>query len=212
MPFTLMFFLGTSAFAGAYEDYFVAVKNDDTRTVTNLLFRGFDPSAVDADGLSGLLIASRDGSLNVAALLLAHNKTKIEARSPQDESALMMAALGGHEALVKALIGKGADVNKTGWTPLHYAATKGNTSIIKLLLDNHAYIDAESPNKSTPLMMAAMYGTNDAVKLLVEEGADIALKNEQGLTALDFANRANRDESAAYLAKVIESKRPKGAW
>ncbi len=212
ISFVVIFLLSTSVWAGAYEDYFVAVKNDDTRTVTNFLFRGFDPNTLDLNGLTGLLIASRDGSLKVAALLLAQNKTKLEARTPQDESALMMASLGGYEDLAKTLIDKGADVNKTGWAPLHYAATKGHISIMKLLLENHAYIDAESPNKSTPLMMAAMYGTFESVKLLVEEGADVGLKNEQGLTALDFAKRANRSDAETYLAKVTEARRPKGSW
>lgn len=210
--FLVFLFLNTSALAGAYEDFFAAVKNDDTRMVTTLLFRGFDPNTVDAKGFSGLLIASRDGSLKVAALLLSQNKTQIEIRSPQDENALMMAALGGHEALAKVLIEKGADVNKTGWAPLHYAATKGHISIMRLLLQNHAYIDAESPNKTTPLMMASMYGTFDAVKLLVEEGADPSLKNELGLTALDFSKRANRADTEVYLAKTMQARRPKGAW
>jgi len=39
-----------------------------------------------------------------------------------------------------------------------------------LLLDEHAYIDAASPNGTTPLMMAAHYGTPSAVKLLLEAG------------------------------------------
>jgi uncharacterized protein len=200
------------AWAGAYEDFFAAIKADDTRVLVNLLFRGFDPNSVDPDGVSGLVLAAREGSLKAADLLLSQNKTKVELRTPQDESALMMAALGGHAGLVKTLIDKGADVNKTGWAPLHYAATKGHVVIIKMLLDKFAYIDAESPNKSTPLMMAAMYGTFDAVRLLVEEGADVLLKNEQGLTALDFATRANRADSVAYLTKVMEAKRPKGSW
>jgi uncharacterized protein len=212
ISFILMLSLSASALAGALDDFFLAVKEDDTRTVTNLLFRGFDPNSVDSKGMTGLLLASRDGSLRVAALLLSQNKTQIEARTPQDESALMMAALGGHEQLAKTLITKGADVNKTGWAPLHYAATKGHISIMKLLLENHAYIDAESPNKSTPLMMAAMYGTTDAVKLLVDEGADISLKNEKGLTAFDFAKRAERTDAAAFLSKLMDVRRPKGAW
>ena len=58
----------------------------------------------------------------------------------------------------------GADVNKPGWTPLHYAATHGHLAIMDLLLEEHAYIDAESPNGTTPLMMAAHYGTPAAVK------------------------------------------------
>ena len=198
------------AHAGAYDDYFVAVKNDDSRAVTNLLFRGFDPNTLDPNGLHGLLIAAREGSLKVAALLLSQHKTQVEVRSAQDESALMMAALGGYEGLAKTLIERGADVNKTGWTPLHYAATKGHLAIMKLLLEHHAYIDAESPNKTTPLMMAAMYGTLDAVKLLIEEGADLGLKNEQDLTAFDFAKRANREDSAALLQK--SAPRAKSAW
>jgi ankyrin repeat protein len=198
--------------AGAYDDYFQAIKTDDTRTLTTLLFRGMDPNTVGPDGLPGLVLAARDGSLKSASLLLSQNKTKIEARSLQDESALMMAALNGYEDLVKVLIAKGADVNKTGWTPLHYAATKGHIRIIKLLLEKFAYIDAESPNKSTPLMMAAMYGTFDSLKLLIHEGADVLLKNDLNLTALDFARQANRSDSAALLLKAVEAKRPKGSW
>ncbi len=210
--FWILLLLTGSAFAGALEDFFAAVKNDDTRTVTNLLFRGFDPNSVDAKGYTGLLYAAREGSVKVATLLLSQNKTLVEARTPQDENVLMLAALAGNEALAKTLIDKGADVNKPGWAPLHYAATKGHAGITRLLLEHHAYIDAESPNKSTPLMMAAMYGTFEVVKLLVEEGADVSLKNEKGLTALDFSKIGKQPDSEAYLAKLLEARRPKGAW
>ena len=84
----------------------------------------------------------------------------------------MMAAFKGHKELVRKLIARDADVNKTGWTPLHYAATSGHLEVMLILLDEHAYIDAESPNKTTPLMMAAKYGTTEAVRLLLEAGAD----------------------------------------
>lgn len=203
---------GLPAHAGAYEDFFSAIQKDDTRVMTTLLLRDFDPNTLDPNGMPALCLAIRDGSLKIAEMLLSLNKIKIELRSPQDENALMFAALGGHHALVNILIAKGADVNKTGWTPLHYAATKGHVSIIKLLLEKHAYIDAESPNKTTPLMMAAMYGTLDAVKVLLEEGADSTMKNEQNMTALDFATRANRADSIAFLTKATEAKRPKGSW
>jgi ankyrin repeat protein len=96
----------------------------------------------------------------------------------------MLAAIKGNVDIAE-LIKKGADVNKTGWTPLHYAASSGQLAIISLLLDQHAYIDAGSPNGTTPLMMAARYGT-EAVDPLAE-GADARLKNQQGLTALQFA-------------------------
>ena len=124
----------------------------------------------------------------------------------------MLAALKGYQGLAEKLIKRGADVNKTGWTPLHYAATGGQLPLVGLLLENSAYIDAESPNGTTPLMMAAMYGTPAAVKLLLQEGADPRLKNQQGLSALQFAQRGNRPDSVEAIAAFIRSRRPAGQW
>ena len=83
---------------------------------------------------------------------------------------------------------------------------------MNVLLENHAYIDAASPNGSTPLMMAAMYGTPSAVKLLLEAGADPSLKNIQGLTAIDFAQRGKRIDSAEIIAAFVRGQQPKGKW
>lgn len=198
--------------AGSYEDFFRAVSTDDSATVRGLLARGFDPNALDPKGQHGLLIAVREKSLRVAEALLQAPRIKVEARNANDESPLMLAALHGLEPLVRQLVARGADVNKPGWTPLHYASTRGHLEIMRLLLDQHAYIDAESPNRTTPLMMAAFYGTPSAVKLLLEAGADPALKNEQGLSAIDFAQRNNRQDSADIIAAFVRAKQPKGQW
>jgi uncharacterized protein len=200
------------AHAGSYDDWFVAIKRDDPKAVTELLKRGFDPNTVDPSGRTALFIALQDGSLKAAEVLIAWPKTNVEWRSAKDESPLMIAALKGHKELVRKLIARDADVNKTGWTPLHYAATASQLEIIQLLLDEHAYIDAESPNKSTPLMMAAHYGTTQAVKLLLEAGADPTLRNELGLSAVEFAQRGNRRDAAEMIAAAIRSRQPKGKW
>lgn len=198
--------------AGSYEDFFVAIKQDDAGAITNLLRRGFDPNTPNPEGLPGLYLALREPSLKVAEALIAWPKTNVEIRTAQDESPLMMAAFKGHLELAKKLIERGADVNKTGWAPLHYAATNGHLAVMELLLDNHAYIDAESPNGTTPLMMAAHYGTPAAVKLLLQAGADASLKNQLGLTAIDFAHRANRKDSAELIAASVRAAQPKGKW
>ena len=91
--------------------------------------------------------------------------------------------------------------------PLH----NGHLDVIRLLLEQHAYIDAESPNGTTPLMMAAHYGTPEAVKLLLAEGADPTLKNQLGLSAIDFAFRANRTDAADQITAAIRSKAP-ASW
>ncbi|RYF39532.1 MAG: ankyrin repeat domain-containing protein [Comamonadaceae bacterium] len=204
------------AWAGAYEDFFVAILRDDDRAIAALLRRGFDPNTRDPKGQVGLTIALNNGSMKAFAALLAARTVNVEARNADDESPLMLAALKGNIEVVKALIARNADVNKPGWAPLHYAASAGSaqhTQIIALLLENYAYIDATSPNGTTPLMMAAQYGSTASVQLLLDEGADPTLKNQLGLTAADFALRVSRTESAAKVAEAVRRRQPNpGRW
>ncbi len=140
----LYVFIGSSAtHAGSYEEFFSAIQRDDPAAVESLLGRGFDPNTPSPQGQFGLFLALREGSLKVARVLVDWPQTRIEARNQVDESALMMAALKGHADLARWLIARGADVNKPGWAPLHYAATGSHAALITMLLDAHAYIYAE---------------------------------------------------------------------
>lgn len=175
-------------FAGAYDDYFGAVKLDNIKLVRSLLQRGFDPNTVDEErGETGLIIAVREDAGKVLDLLLNTKDINLDARARNGDTALMMAAYKGRYDVAKVLLDKGAEPNQTGWAALHYAAAVGNNQIVQLLLDHSAYIDAESPNQTTPIMMAARGGHILTVKLLLDEGADLTLKNGAGMTALDFA-------------------------
>lgn len=187
-------------FSGAYDSFFRAVKLDDARTVQSLLARGVDPNTIEeARGDTGLMLAARENSMKVFDVLLNTPDVNIEARALNGDNALMVACFKGNRAAVQALLDKGAEVNKPGWTPLHYAAAAGDNEIVRLLLDKFAYIDAESPNKTTPLMMAAWRGHIMTVKLLHDEGADATLKNEHGMTAIDFAEQFQHKDIAEGL-------------
>ncbi|MFN3375486.1 MAG: ankyrin repeat domain-containing protein [Burkholderiaceae bacterium] len=207
---------GLQVHAGSYEDFFVAVQRDDAQTIAALLRRGFDPNTRDPKGEVAITLALQAGALKAAQALLASRMLNVNALNRNGESPLMMAALKGHVAEARALIARDADVNKTGWTPLHYAATGTSaqqTELIALLIEHHAYIDAASPNGTTPLMMAAHYGTAEAVRLLLQEGADPTLRNALGLTAADFALRASRQSIADMVVEAIRQRQPKrGQW
>ncbi|MGF6599717.1 ankyrin repeat protein [Paraburkholderia sp. GAS448] len=166
-----------------------AVKFDDVKEVNKQLAQGMDPNLTDNQGMPLLVIAAREKSDKVVAALIANSKTDIEITDKVGENAMMMAALNDDVTIVKILIEKGAEVNKKGWAPLHYAAANGNDEIVKLLLDHSAYVDAGSPNGTTPLMMAARGGHVSTVKLLLDNGADMNVKNQIGMTALDFAKQ-----------------------
>lgn len=209
----LIVFIGFSASkAGSYDDFFVAINRDDSASVKLLLSQGFDPNTVGPSGLAGLFLAIKGPAPKVLEALLADPRLNVETRTAQDESPLMLAALAGMTEVCSQLIALNADVNKPGWTPLHYAATTSQLATVRLLLDNYAYIDAESPNQTTPLMMAAKYGNAQTVQLLLEAGADFQLKNALGLTAFDFAHQAERLDSAGLISAAIRASRPKGAW
>ena len=198
--------------AGSYDDFFAAIKTDNAATISGLLARGFDPNTLGPTGQHGLILALKEPSLKAAQALVSSPKIDLNHLNASGESPLMLAALKGEFDLVEKMVKKGADVNKTGWTPLHYAASNGHVAVIKLLLENYAYIDAESPNGSTPLMMAGMYGNPESVQLLIDEGADPLVRNQQGLTALEFAKKAERADSTVLLEKVTRKKRATGTW
>lgn len=204
----LYVFIGYSvSSAGAYDDFFKAIEFDRPEQVQQLLERGFDPNSPNPKGQPALMAAMQQSSNKVVDLLVNWPSTNLSIKNPQGETPLMLAALNNKLALAKLLIQRGADVNQAGWTPLHYAATKGHIDMMRLMIDHSAYLDAESPNGTTPLMMAAHYGTPMAVKLLLEEGADPRLKNKLGLSAWDFSFNSkiehSKAESQAYLQAFL---------
>jgi uncharacterized protein len=202
----IIVFIGySSAFSGSYDDFFKALQADDQRTVGQLLARGFDANTRDPQGLHPLILAIRQPSPAVLERLLGAPGLQVEARNRNDESALMLAALAGMTDVCRRLITLDADVNKPGWTPLHYAASGGHAEIVQLLLEHSAYIDAQSPNQSTPLMMAAMYGNTRTLSVLLEAGADASVKNQKGMTALDFAREADRQGAVALIQRHLRA-------
>jgi len=204
--FYLYVFIGYSlSNAGSYDDFITALHFDRPEVVEKLLLRGFDPNTPNEKGVAGLLVAIQSESPKSAMVLAKHPQTQVNTQNSQGETPLMLAAINNQLDLAKALIQRGADINKPGWTPLHYAATRGHREMMRLLLDNEAYIDSESANGTTPLMMAAYYASPLAVKLLLEEGADPVLVNSANVSALDMALTKDHQQSAFYIRAFTEA-------
>lgn len=200
----IIVFIGfSSAHAGAYEDFFKAVELDRGRTVAQLLERGFDPNSPSPDGQVALYLAMRDGLPAVAEVLLGSPRLNIDATNVAGETPLMMAALRGELAWVRRFVERGAQVNRPGWTPLHYAASGPEPGVVAYLLERGAVVDALAPNGNTALMMAARYGAIDSATLLLARGADPRLRSAAGQTAADFARGAERDKLAGRLDALV---------
>jgi uncharacterized protein len=195
-------FAAPTARAGSYEDFFKAAQLDDAGAVHALLQRGFDPNSRAEDGNVALYLCLRDGAMKVAELLVASPQVQVDAANATGETPLMMAALRGYLDWLPRLVERGAQVNRDGWTPLHYAATGPEPKAVEWLLARGARIDARSPNGTTPLMMAARYGNEQSAQLLLQRGADAKARNQLDLAAADFARLGGRDKLAAQLGQV----------
>ncbi|WP_220459563.1 ankyrin repeat domain-containing protein [Rugamonas fusca] len=189
-------------------DFFRAIQLDNVGPIKRALSQGLDPNVREPErGETGLIVAMRYGAMNTFDLLLAQPGIQLEARAPNGNTALMMAAFRQNKSAVLTLLGKGAAVNQPGWTALHYAAASNSTDIINLLLERHAAIDAPSPSGLTPLMLAAREGQEAAVQLLLERGADATLKDgAYHQTAAEFATKADKPWIAETIRKHLASR------
>ena len=169
-------------------DFAKAAKFNDVSTVKKLISAGVNPNILDPKGELMLNLAIKDKSNDVISFLLNNQSTDVDISNKFGETPLMIASIEGNLPLVKTLVqDKKAQLDHIGWTPLHYASSRGHLEVAQFLLANGAIVDSMSPGNTTPLMMAVQSGNEQLVKLLLDKGANIQLRNTNGLTALDIA-------------------------
>ena len=100
----------------------------------------------------------------------------------------------GRMAEVEEILKRQPDVidspdDPCGYTPLHYAASRGHTSIAELLIRaGSRSLDAPSRNGSCPLHLAASAGHKSMVKLLIQSGSQsLDTPGKNGRTPLHYA-------------------------
>ena len=169
-------------------DFAKAAKFNDVATVKSLISKGVSPNVTDSRGDPMLNLAIKDRSDGVINVLITNKTTDVDLSNKFGETPLMIASIDGNLPVVKALVlQRKAQVDHIGWTPLHYACTKGHLEVAQFLVSNGAIVDSLSPGYTTPLMMAVQSGNEELVGFLLAKGADLKLKNSQGLTAIDIA-------------------------
>lgn len=172
-----------------------AAHRGDVTVMRLLLAAGADANETNPEGQTPLMAVARTGNVEAATLLLQHG-AKVDTREHWGgQTALLWAAAQNQPAMVRLLVGKGADVNaratvrdwqrrvtaegrpkdmnRGGLTPLLYAAREGHLDCMRELLRAKAQVDLADPDGTTPLVLALMNGHWDAAKLLVDAGADV---------------------------------------
>jgi ankyrin repeat protein len=176
-------------------DFTKSAKFDDVSGVQSLIKSGVSPNTLDPKGNPMLIVAIRDKSFKVIDLLLANQSIDVNLANKSDENPLMIASIEGELPIVEALVlKKKAEVNKSGWTPLHYACSTGRLSVAEFLVANGANVNAMSPSDTTPLMMAVSSGNEVLIKFLLDKGADLRMRNHEGYSAIDVAVLFSKDD------------------
>ena len=126
----------------------------------------------------------------------------VYARDPSGRTSLFWAAESEHEAIVRLLLDKGADIearDSSGRTSLLHVAQHGPETIVRLLLDRGADIEAKDAIGNTPLSEAAWHNHEAIVRLLLDRGADIEAKNTSNSTPLLESARCEHEATIRLL-------------
>ena len=123
--------------------------------------------------------AQRGSALSCRVLL--RQDANVNARVPNGDTALHVAALHGHYDVCKLLLEHGADVSSVGRTPLHFAAERGHDEVCRLLLQHSADPSLPCPIRGyAALHLAAIESNDSTCEVLLRHGADVNQRAEGG--------------------------------
>ena len=193
----------------------LAAPQADPAVVASLLDYGADPAVREMDlGMTPLDDAVRygEGREPVVALLLraGADPGAAEARDNAGRTALHHAVLNPRAGvgLVEVLLEAGADptaADRSGDTPLHYAASAGDSESIEALLDAGADVTARNTRGDSPADVAtSMAGSSVYWRLLVPRGELVPGQAvDSRLSSFDQADGDGRyQEIWAYRARA----------
>lgn len=169
---------------------------------------------VDRALVSELLIrGAEDGENDIIRFALASG-ADIDARAPDSgKTPLILATERGHVRTVAILIENGARIDRRSseeWTPLVYAAARGQPDVARLLIGAGADLEVREPSGGyTPLLIAALLGQADLIAPLIDAGADVYARSEQsGASALAIAAAGSSSSLLDTMAELLISGAP----
>ena len=142
---------------------------------------------------------------------------RLNRRTADGATALMVAAQNGHEKVFSRVLAAGeTTVNletPTGLTALYFAAQNGHTGIVSMLLKATASTEGRSRDGAAALFKAAQNGHQEAVVPLLQHRADVFAAAHDGTTPLILAaynGNVNVDVVDVLVPEIINRVGVKG--
>ncbi|XP_046348413.2 serine/threonine-protein phosphatase 6 regulatory ankyrin repeat subunit A-like [Haliotis rufescens] len=177
------------------------------RGVLNVLVdKGGDVSLVDSNGENLLHVACRGGSSSMVLHCLSKRIARINSKTRNGQTPVMLAAEGGHGGVFDLLVGKGADLSlKDGHNNniLHLACSGGSVKIVqRVMSENIAGVTSIGSNDRTPLMFAAERGHTKVIDLLRAQGCDLSVSDVDNNNLLHIACLGGHIEMVLYVLRL----------
>ncbi|KAL4304152.1 hypothetical protein GQ457_10G023170 [Hibiscus cannabinus] len=175
-----------------------------------IIEHGGNVNATDNHQQTALHWAAVRGSIAVADVLL-QNGARVEAADLNGYRAVHIAAQYGQTSFLNHIVAKYRAEYDTpdncGRSPLHWAAYKGFSDTIKLLLFRDAFQGRQDIEGCTPLHWAALRGNVEACVILVHAGTkkELAVKDKAGNTPIKLASDKGHQQIARLLSKADRS-------
>jgi ankyrin repeat protein len=192
-----------------------ATSHRSTDAAIALLDAGADPGVKDRQGNTPMQMASQRGNLPLVQSLLAHGASVLpvnmvreaDGRSASGQTALFLAARGGHLEVMKAL--------PDGSSFLMAAVGSANVEAVRLAYEYDSDVNTVREDGST-LMHASVTGTGNSpeaqarivevIQFLADHGARLDELNKANRTAIDIADVGPTDRAVLLITKLILAK------
>jgi len=150
----------------------------DPELLDLLLARGANPDAAGPDGRSPYRVAISDGRADLAAVLRRHGARDDATAAERFLSACLRGDLAAARELIAADPGLVDSLSDDEHGAIELAAERGDTEVVRLMLDLGFPIGARrGDHGSTALHAAAYAGSAETVRLLLARGADIEARD-----------------------------------
>jgi len=146
-----------------------------SREITDLLLdKGAELDTAEGKGLVLLQVAARNGMPKLFRVLVNKEGQNLFADEETNRWTMQDAVSGGSVEIVEALLAKGVSLYKQkdiyGWTPIHYAASKGRLAMIEYLAKKGIDVNARTKAGETAFNLAQAAGSQEAQDLIVKLG------------------------------------------